>query len=108
MNTQPDSAEKLSDYERHLLDSIPSQDQYPNAGAKQVLALLKKLPEKKQLEVLKRLGVTPENPLSISGEIKSKLLNVLAEVTFNVDKESRGKRRLEISTPTGGSSKRRK
>jgi hypothetical protein len=108
MNSSSNPAENLTDYEKNLLGNIPSADQYPSADARQAIELLKGLPEKKQLEVLKRLGVTPENPLSISGQMKFKLLSVLAEVKFNVDTESKGRSGVEISTPTGGASRRKK
>jgi len=108
MNPSSNPAENLTDYEKHLLNSIPSPDAYPEADAKQAIALLKGLPEKKQLEVLKSLGVTSRNPLSISGQMKFRLLNVLAEVTFDVEKETKGKSGAEISTPTGGLSRRKK
>jgi hypothetical protein len=95
------SAPKLNPYEDKIVESVPDPADYEDKRDREAIEALKKLSPKKQLLVLKKLGVTPENPLSISEGMRSKLLSVVAEVAFGVTSENKGKTRMEISTPTG-------
>lgn len=103
-------AQKLTPRDEKLVDSVPEPDAYSSAQDRKAIEALKRLTKKQQLEVLKKLGVNEENPFTISGDVRARLLDVVAEVGFGVTSTRKGKHGLEISTPTGhgrGSGRRR-
>lgn len=97
---------ELTDAERALVDSVPPPDRYPNKPDADAIKALKDLSKQQQLKVLQSLGITPDNPLSISGDFRRLLLDVIATVGFKADPMGKGKNPAQVSIPTGGKAKK--
>ena len=50
--------------------------------------------------------MNPENPLSVSGDFRSRLLDAVATIGFGVNSTGKGSNPMHVSTPTGGAGKK--
>ena len=101
-----EAARKMTVADEELLGSIQPPERYVNGEDAAAIRALKNLPEDKQLKVLRALGVNPENPLSVSGDFRSSLLDAVATIGFGVNSTGKGSNPMHVSTPTGGAGKK--